>query len=47
METLCSGKIHRVTVTEVNLISEGSITIYKALMLAANMLPYEQVRTRA
>lgn len=37
------SKIHRATVTEANLYYEGSITIDKELMEAANLLEYEQV----
>jgi aspartate 1-decarboxylase len=38
------SKIHRATVTDANLDYEGSLTVDPALMEAANMLPYEQVR---
>jgi aspartate 1-decarboxylase len=41
--TILKSKIHRATVTEANLYYEGSITIDKSLMNAANLLPYEQV----
>ena len=41
--TILKSKIHRATVTEANLYYEGSITIDKSLMDAANLLPYEQV----
>ena len=41
--TILKSKIHRATVTEANLYYEGSITIDRALMDAANILPYEQV----
>jgi aspartate 1-decarboxylase len=37
------SKIHRATVTEANLDYEGSITIDRELMRAADILPYEQV----
>ncbi len=43
MRTMMSGKIHRATVTEANVDYEGSITIDKDLMEAADMLPLEQV----
>ena len=43
MRTMLKGKIHRATVTEANVDYEGSITIDKDLMEAADMLPYEQV----
>jgi aspartate 1-decarboxylase len=41
--TLLKAKIHRATVTQCDLHYEGSISIDAALMLAANILPYEQV----
>ena len=37
------SKIHRATVTDANLAYEGSITIDKTLIDAANILPYELV----
>src|SRR4030042_223917 len=43
MRTMLKGKIHRARVTEANLEYEGSITVDKALMEAADILPYEQV----
>lgn len=43
MRTMLKSKIHRATVTESNLQYEGSITIDKDLMEAADMLPFEQV----
>ncbi|MDO8670327.1 MAG: aspartate 1-decarboxylase [Dehalococcoidia bacterium] len=43
MRTMLKGKIHRAKVTEANVDYEGSITIDKELMLASNLLPYEQV----
>jgi len=42
--TLCKSKIHRATVTDANLNYEGSITIDRKLMEAANFLPYERVQ---
>ncbi|MBI4318242.1 MAG: aspartate 1-decarboxylase [Chloroflexi bacterium] len=41
--TMLKGKIHRATVTEANVDYEGSITIDKTLMAAADILPYEKV----
>lgn len=38
------SKIHRATVTEADLNYEGSITIDKTLMDAADILPYERVQ---
>ena len=43
MRTMLKGKIHRATVTEANVDYEGSITIDRELMEAADILPYEQV----
>ena len=40
---LLKSKIHRATVTEANVEYEGSITIDKELMDAANLIEYEQV----
>ena len=40
---MMKSKIHRATVTEANLYYEGSITIDKDLMDAANIYEYEQV----
>lgn len=37
------SKIHRATVTEADLSYEGSVTIDRALMDAAGILPYEAV----
>ncbi len=41
--TMLKSKIHRATVTEANIDYEGSITIDRDLMRAADLLPYEQV----
>ena len=41
---MLKGKIHCATVTEANLNYMGSITIDKALMEAANILPNERVQ---
>ena len=41
--TMLKSKIHRATVTEANVEYEGSITIDRDLLEAADMLPYEQV----
>ena len=43
MRIILKSKIHRATVTSVNLDYEGSITIDKELMEAADILPYEMV----
>lgn len=41
---LCKSKIHKATVTEANIHYEGSITIDRALMDAADLLPFERVQ---
>jgi aspartate 1-decarboxylase len=43
MRTMLASKIHRATVTEVNVDYEGSITIDSDLMEAADILPFEMV----
>jgi aspartate 1-decarboxylase len=43
MRTMLKSKIHRAKVTDVNVAYEGSITIDKTLMEAADMIPYERV----
>ena len=43
MRTMLKSKIHRARVTEANINYEGSITIDKALMEAADIVAYEQV----
>ena len=43
MRVMLKSKIHRATVTDANIDYEGSITIDKKLMEAADILPYEQV----
>ena len=40
---LLKSKSHRATVTDANLNYQGSITIARDLMDAANILPYEKV----
>ena len=42
--TLCRAKIHRATITEANLNYEGSITIDKTLLDAAELHPFEKVQ---
>ncbi|MCA9396771.1 MAG: aspartate 1-decarboxylase [Candidatus Omnitrophica bacterium] len=41
---LCKSKIHKATVTEANIHYEGSITIDKTLMDAADLIPFERVQ---
>ncbi len=43
IRSMLKGKIHRAHVTETNINYEGSITIDKRLIKAADILPYEQV----
>jgi len=43
MRVMLRSKIHRARVTEANIAYEGSITIDKRLMEAADILPYEQI----
>lgn len=42
--TLLKSKIHRATVTDANLEYEGSVTIDRALMDAADIVEHEQVQ---
>lgn len=42
IRTLLKSKIHRATVTEANIEYEGSVTIDRNLLDAADMLPYER-----
>ena len=44
MRIMLNGKIHRARITDVNLDYEGSITIDRKLMEAADILEYEQVQ---
>ena len=41
--TICTGKLHRVMVTAAQLDYEGSITIDRKLMAAANIAPFQLV----
>jgi aspartate 1-decarboxylase len=43
LRNMLKGKIHRARVTGVRLDYEGSVTIDRALLAAADILPYEQV----
>jgi aspartate 1-decarboxylase len=40
---MLKSKVHRATVTEANVEYEGSVTIDRELLRAADILPYEQV----
>jgi aspartate 1-decarboxylase len=44
MRVMLKSKIHRARVTQANIDYEGSISIDKKLMEAADILPYEQVQ---
>jgi aspartate 1-decarboxylase len=41
---MCKSKIHRATITDANLDYEGSITIDRTLLQAADILPHEMVQ---
>ena len=41
---LCKSKIHGATITEANLHYEGSVTIDRELIDAADLVPYERVQ---
>jgi aspartate 1-decarboxylase len=41
--TVCTGKLHRVTVTGARLDYEGSVTLDPVLMAAANIAPFQLV----
>ena len=43
MRTMLKSKIHRASITECNIDYEGSITIDRELMEAADIIPYERV----
>jgi len=43
MRLILKSKIHRARVTDANIDYEGSITIDRRLMVAADILPYEQL----
>lgn len=43
LRSICKSKIHRATVTCANINYEGSITIDRDLMDAADLIPYEEV----
>ncbi len=43
MRTMMKSKIHRARVTDLNIDYEGSVTVDRNLMQAADILPYEQV----
>jgi aspartate 1-decarboxylase len=44
MRTMLKSKLHRARVTRCNLDYEGSITIDRELLRAADILPFEQVQ---
>lgn len=43
LRSICKSKIHRATVTCADINYEGSITIDRELMDAADLVPYEEV----
>ena len=44
LRIMCKSKLHRLTVTETNIDYQGSITLDKKLLLAADILPMEKVQ---
>src|SRR4030065_110290 len=44
LRCMLRAKIHRSTVTEADITYEGSLTVDEALLEAAGMIPYEEVR---
>ncbi|PXF54471.1 MAG: aspartate 1-decarboxylase [Deltaproteobacteria bacterium] len=44
LRSMLRSKIHKATVTEVNLDYEGSLTIDRVLMDAADLLPFEHIK---
>ena len=44
MRVMLKSKIHRACVTDTNIDYEGSITIDRRLMEAADIIPYEQMQ---
>lgn len=44
LRTLCKSKIHRATLTGADLHYEGSLTVDRDLMDAADLLPFERVQ---
>ncbi len=42
--TLCKSKVHNALLTDANLEYEGSVTIDRELMDAADLVPYEKVQ---
>jgi L-aspartate-alpha-decarboxylase len=42
--TMCKSKIHRATLTGADLNYEGSLTLDRALMEAADIVPFEKVQ---
>jgi len=44
LRILCKSKLHRVRVTDADLHYEGSLTIDRDLMDAADLVPYEKVQ---
>lgn len=42
--TVCKSKLHRARVTEAALHYEGSLTVDRALLEAANIVPFERVQ---
>lgn len=44
LRSMLRAKIHQATVTDSNILYEGSLTVDEALLEATGIIPYEQVR---
>lgn len=44
LRTMLKSKIHKATVTQADLMYEGSLTIDRELMVAVDLLPYERIK---
>ncbi len=44
MRIMAKGKLHRATITDANLLYEGSLTVDPQLMELADLLPHERVQ---
>ena len=44
LRTMLKSKIHKATVTQADLMYEGSLTIDRDLMAAVDLLPYERIK---
>ncbi len=44
LRSMLKSKIHKATVTQADLMYEGSLTIDRDLMVAVDLLPYEKIK---